>query len=69
MNPPSSVSGWYIPHPEAKYFHLGKIDRDQVEDYAKRKNMPLHVVEKWLQPNLGYEPSEFSQQIKAAGKP
>jgi 5-methyltetrahydrofolate--homocysteine methyltransferase len=69
MNPPSSVSGWYIPHPEAKYFHLGKIDRDQVEDYAKRKNMPLHVVEKWLQPNLGYEPSEFSQQIKVAGKP
>ncbi|MGB7293609.1 MAG: methionine synthase [Thermodesulfobacteriota bacterium] len=68
MNPPSSVSGWYIAHPEAKYFHLGKIDRDQVEDYAKRKNMPLHVVEKWLQPNLGYEPSEFVQHIKVAGK-
>jgi 5-methyltetrahydrofolate--homocysteine methyltransferase len=68
MNPPSSVSGWYIAHPEAKYFHLGKINRDQVEDYAKRKNMPLPVVEKWLQPNLGYEPSEFSQQIQVSKK-
>ena len=68
MNPPSSVSGWYIAHPEAKYFHLGKINRDQVEDYAKRKNMPLHVVEKWLQPNLGYEPSEFLQQLQVSKK-
>jgi 5-methyltetrahydrofolate--homocysteine methyltransferase len=68
MNPPSSVSGWYIVHPEARYFHLGKIDRDQVEDYAKRKGMPLHVVEKWLQPNLGYEPSEFSQRGPASKK-
>ncbi|MBI4228391.1 MAG: methionine synthase, partial [Deltaproteobacteria bacterium] len=56
MNPPSTVSGWYFAHPEAKYFHLGLIDRDQVEDYAKRKNMRVQIVEKWLHPNLGYEP-------------
>jgi 5-methyltetrahydrofolate--homocysteine methyltransferase len=68
MNPPSSVSGWYIAHPEARYFHLGKIDRDQVEDYAKRKGMTPHEVEKWLQPNLGYAPSEFSQRVPASKK-
>ena len=54
MNPPSSVSGFYFGHPEAKYFHVGKIDRDQIEDYAKRKNMAVEVVERWLRPNLGY---------------
>lgn len=66
MNPPSSVSGWYFAHPEARYFHVGKIDRDQVEDYARRKGMPLDVVEKWLRPNLGYEPSEVSRQARAS---
>lgn len=55
MNPPSSVSGFYFAHPEAKYFHVGQIDGDQVEDYAKRKDMPVEVVERWLRPNLGYE--------------
>ncbi|MGH7900346.1 MAG: methionine synthase, partial [Thermodesulfobacteriota bacterium] len=55
MTPPSSVSGLYFAHPEARYFHLGQIDRDQVEDYARRKNMSVEVVEKWLQQNLGYE--------------
>jgi len=54
MSPPSSVSGLYFAHPQAKYFHVGQIDRDQVEDYAKRKKTPVEVVEKWLQPNLGY---------------
>lgn len=54
MNPPSSVSGWYFAHPESRYFHVGQIDRDQVDDYARRKNMTLEVVEKWLRPNLGY---------------
>ncbi len=53
MNPPSSVSGLYFAHPGSRYFSVGKIGRDQVEDYAKRKNMPVEVVEKWLQPNLG----------------
>lgn len=56
MNPPSSVSGWYFAHPESRYFHIGQIDRDQVEDYARRKNMTVEVIERWLRPNLGYEP-------------
>ena len=56
MNPPSSVSGFYMSHPEAKYFQVGNIGKDQVEDYAVRKNMPLAVVEKWLTPCLDYEP-------------
>ena len=52
MNPPASVCGWYFAHPESHYFGLGKIGRDQLEDYAKRKNMPLEEMEKWLRPNL-----------------
>jgi 5-methyltetrahydrofolate--homocysteine methyltransferase len=55
MYPTAAVSGWYLAHPEAHYFALGKIARDQVEDYAKRKGMPLEQAEKWLSPNLGYE--------------
>jgi len=53
--PPSSVAGLYFPHPEAKYFHVGQIDRDQVEDYAKRKGMSVEEAERWLRPNLGYD--------------
>jgi 5-methyltetrahydrofolate--homocysteine methyltransferase len=56
MYPTASVSGWYIGHPQAHYFALGKIDRDQVEDYARRKRMPLAEAQRWLAPNLGYEP-------------
>ncbi|HSC36090.1 MAG TPA: methionine synthase [Thermodesulfobacteriota bacterium] len=52
--PPSSVAGLYFAHPKAKYFHVGDIDRDQAEDYARRKDMTLAEVEKWLRPNLGY---------------
>lgn len=52
--PPSSVAGLYFAHPEAKYFHVGTIDKDQAEDYAERKDIPLSEVEKWLRPNLGY---------------
>ncbi len=55
MWPASSVSGWYFAHPEAKYFAVGKINRDQVEDYARRKGMSLEEAERWLAPNLGYE--------------
>jgi 5-methyltetrahydrofolate--homocysteine methyltransferase len=55
MWPGSSVSGLYFAHPEARYFTLGKIDRDQVEDYALRKGMPIREVERWLGPNLGYD--------------
>ncbi len=56
MMPAGSVSGLYFAHPRARYFTVGRIDRDQVEDYAVRKGMPIHEVERWLSPNLGYEP-------------
>jgi 5-methyltetrahydrofolate--homocysteine methyltransferase len=56
MYPTAAVSGWYFSHPEARYFGVGKIDRDQVEDYAQRKGMTLEEAERWLSPNLGYEP-------------
>ena len=56
MYPTAAVSGWYLSHPEARYFALGKIDREQVEDYARRKGMTLAEAERWLAPNLGYEP-------------
>ncbi len=55
MWPGSSVSGLYFAHPESRYFTLGKIDRDQVADYAARKNMTVPVVERWLGPNLNYD--------------
>nr|WP_239990281.1 vitamin B12 dependent-methionine synthase activation domain-containing protein [Ignatzschineria cameli] len=58
MYPQAAVSGWYFAHPEAHYFGVGKIGRDQVEDYAKRKGWDLKEAEKWLAPNLGYEPEE-----------
>lgn len=54
MWPASSVSGWYFAHPDAKYFGLGKIQQDQVADYARRKGMSLETAEKWLSPVLGY---------------
>ena len=55
MWPAASVSGIYFAHSQAKYFALGKITRDQVEDYAARKNMPVEEIERWLAPNLAYE--------------
>jgi 5-methyltetrahydrofolate--homocysteine methyltransferase len=57
MYPGGSVSGWYFSHPEAAYFRVGAISQDQVREYSQRKNMPLAEVEKWLRPNLGYEPA------------
>jgi 5-methyltetrahydrofolate--homocysteine methyltransferase len=56
MTPASSVSGWYFAHPEASYFGVGRIERDQVEDYARRKDIPLDEAERWLAPNLNYSP-------------
>jgi len=56
MLPGSAVSGLYFAHPQAKYFNVGKIGRDQVEDYAARKGLPIEDAERWLRPNLGYEP-------------
>jgi 5-methyltetrahydrofolate--homocysteine methyltransferase len=58
MLPASSVSGWYFAHPSAKYFAVGKLGRDQVLDYARRKGLDVKTVEKWLAPNLGYEPED-----------
>jgi len=52
MNPPASVCGWYIAHPQSHYFGLGKIDKDQLEDYAKRKGMSLDEMTRWLRPVL-----------------
>ena len=55
MWPGAAVSGWYFSHPDSKYFAVAQIQRDQVEDYAARKNMPVAEVERWLAPNLGYD--------------
>jgi len=54
MTPTAAVSGFYFAHPQARYFGLGRISKDQIEDYAKRKNMPLEDVERWMGPNLNY---------------
>jgi 5-methyltetrahydrofolate--homocysteine methyltransferase len=56
MIPGASVSGIYLGHPQARYFSVGRVGRDQVEDYAARKGLPLADVERWLRPNLAYEP-------------
>lgn len=55
MYPASSVCGWYFAHPESKYFGIGKIEKDQVTDYARRKNMEMEEVERWLRPVLEYD--------------
>ncbi len=55
MYPASSVSGWYFSHPKSQYFGTGKIQRDQVEDYAERKKLEKQVVERWLAPVLAYD--------------
>lgn len=55
--PPSSVAGLYFGHPESKYFHVGQIGKDQVEEYSKRKGISVSEAEKWLRPNLGYDTS------------
>ena len=52
MDPPASICGWYFAHPQSHYFGLGKIDRDQLEDYAKRKGMSIDDAERWLRPVL-----------------
>jgi 5-methyltetrahydrofolate--homocysteine methyltransferase len=55
MMPAAAVSGIYLAHPQARYFSVGRLGRDQVEDYAARKGLPVEEVERWLTPNLGYE--------------
>jgi 5-methyltetrahydrofolate--homocysteine methyltransferase len=55
MWPAASISGWYFSHPQARYFAVDLVTRDQVEDYARRKGMPVKEVERWLAPNLAFE--------------
>jgi 5-methyltetrahydrofolate--homocysteine methyltransferase len=56
MWPGASVSGLYFAHPQSRYFVLGRVGRDQVEDYARRKGWTVEQAEKWLGPNLAYRP-------------
>ncbi|MCZ6804040.1 MAG: methionine synthase [Proteobacteria bacterium] len=56
MYPTAAVSGWYFSHPDSRYFGLGKINKDQIINYAHRKSMDVKQIEKWLSPNLGYDP-------------
>jgi 5-methyltetrahydrofolate--homocysteine methyltransferase len=62
MYPTAAVSGWYFSHPDSRYLAVGRIDRDQVLDYARRKGMAVEEVERWLAPNLGYEPEVATLQ-------
>ncbi|MEX6122283.1 methionine synthase [Providencia hangzhouensis] len=58
MWPGPSVSGWYFSHPESKYFAVAQLQKDQIEDYAKRKGMSVTELERWLAPNLAYDPED-----------
>jgi 5-methyltetrahydrofolate--homocysteine methyltransferase len=60
MWPPASVSGLYLAHPDARYFNVGRLGRDQIEHYARRKAMPVEQVERWLAPYLAYEPAQVA---------
>jgi 5-methyltetrahydrofolate--homocysteine methyltransferase len=66
MTPAASVSGIYLGHPDARYFSVGRLGRDQVEDYAARKRASLAEVEAWLRPNLGYEPAEDEAHVRVS---
>jgi 5-methyltetrahydrofolate--homocysteine methyltransferase len=68
MTPASSVSGFYFAHPDAHYFGVGRLGRDQVEDYAARKRWTLEEAERWLSPNLGYEPAGAARPAAAAAR-
>ena len=58
MLPAASVSGWYFSHPKSFYFGLGKVGRDQVQDYADRKGVDRAEMERWLSANLAYDPDD-----------
>ncbi|HKD95410.1 MAG TPA: vitamin B12 dependent-methionine synthase activation domain-containing protein, partial [Gaiellaceae bacterium] len=64
MTPAASVSGLYFAHPEARYFSVGRLGRDQVEDYAARAGVSVAEAERALRPNLGYEPTEDEQDVR-----
>ena len=66
MTPAASVSGIYLAHPDVRYFSVGRVGRDQVEDYAARKGVSLAEAERALRPNLGYEPAEDEAEVRIA---
>jgi 5-methyltetrahydrofolate--homocysteine methyltransferase len=66
MVPGASVSGIYLAHPQSRYFSVGRVARDQVEAYAARKGLPLAEAERWLRPNLGYEPGPAAASTEPA---
>ncbi|QJE72003.1 methionine synthase [Aerophototrophica crusticola] len=68
MVPTAAVSGWYLAHPDAKYFGVGKVERDQVADYARRKGLDLATCERWLAPNLNYDPDAEDRVAKVAAE-
>jgi 5-methyltetrahydrofolate--homocysteine methyltransferase len=63
MLPASSVAGFYLSHPQSSYFAIGKIGRDQVQDYAARSGTSVAEAERWLAPNLAYEPAEIGAPL------
>ena len=65
--PAASVSGIYFAHPEARYFSVGRVGRDQVDDYARRKDLSLDEAERWLRPNLAYEASDAAGSVSPVG--
>ena len=65
MTPAAAVSGVYFGHPDSRYFSVGRIGRDQVEDYAARKGVPLAEAERWLRPNLAYSPEESADALSS----
>jgi 5-methyltetrahydrofolate--homocysteine methyltransferase len=65
MLPTAAVSGFYFSHPQSQYFAVGKIDRDQVEDYAQRRGWDLPTAERWLAPALAYDPREQREAVSA----
>jgi 5-methyltetrahydrofolate--homocysteine methyltransferase len=68
MTPGASVSGIYLAHPEARYFSVGRVGRDQVADYAVRKGVPATEAERWLRPNLAYEPGTEADRLEAGAQ-
>jgi 5-methyltetrahydrofolate--homocysteine methyltransferase len=63
MIPGAAVSGIYLAHPRARYFSVGRVDRDQVEDYAARKAVSVEEAERWLSPNLAYVPRSREEAL------
>jgi 5-methyltetrahydrofolate--homocysteine methyltransferase len=67
MYPASSVSGLYFSHPDSKYFGVGMLSREQIADYAKRKGFDLATMEKWMAPNLAYDPEKVAPAAPSGG--